>query len=242
MLVQLLGSAELLQLALVHDGDAVAHRHRLDLVVRHVDGRRAEALLQPEDLGTRLDAQRCVEVGERLVHEERLRLADDRPPERDPLALAAGELLRLALEEVAELERVGGLPDTPVDLGLGHAVVAKAEGEVVVHRHVWIEGVRLEDHGHVPSARRDVVDDAVADEDPAARDLLESGEHPQRGRLAAARRADEDEELAVGDVDAEVVDGGGLVEPLGDVLERDRRHQTSLASAGSTKCATATKE
>ena len=105
MLVQLLGRPELLQLALVHDGDAVAHRHRLDLVVRHVDGRRAEALLQPQDLGARLDAQRCVEVRERLVHQERLRLADDRAPERDALALAAGELPRLALEEVAELEQ-----------------------------------------------------------------------------------------------------------------------------------------
>ena len=55
-------------------------------------------------------------------------------------------------------------------------------------------------------------------------------------------RADEDEELAVGDLDAQVGHGGGLVEALGDVLERDRCHQTSRASGGSTKCATATKE
>ena len=109
MLVQLLGRPELLQLALVHDRDAVAHRHRLDLVMRDVDGGGAEALLQPEDLGARLDAQRRVEVGERLVHEERLRLTHDRAPERDPLALTAGELPRLPLQEVAQLQHVGRL-------------------------------------------------------------------------------------------------------------------------------------
>jgi len=184
----------------------------------------------------------CVEVGEGLVHQERLRLAHDGPAERHPLALAAGELPRLALEEITELQHVGRLADAPVDLGLRHLVVAEAEGKVVVHRHVRVQGVRLEDHGDVAGAGRDVVDHTVADEDAAARDLLQSGEHAQRGRLPAAGRADEDEELAVADVDAEVVDGGGLVEALREVLERDRCHQTSLASAGRTKCATARNE
>ena len=40
--VELLRIGDLLQLALAHHGDAVAHRHRLDLVVGDVDGRRSE--------------------------------------------------------------------------------------------------------------------------------------------------------------------------------------------------------
>ena len=44
--VQRLRIGDLLQLALPHDGDAVAHRHRLDLVVRDVDRRRAEVALE----------------------------------------------------------------------------------------------------------------------------------------------------------------------------------------------------
>ena len=47
------------------------------------------------------DAQLGVEVGERLVHEEHGGLADDGAAERDALALAAGELLGLAVEQVA---------------------------------------------------------------------------------------------------------------------------------------------
>ena len=61
----------LLQLAGSKDRDAVAHRHRLDLVVRDVDRRHAEALLQGLDLAAHVDAQLRVEVRERLVHEER---------------------------------------------------------------------------------------------------------------------------------------------------------------------------
>ena len=195
--------------------------------MRDVDGGRAQAPLQPEDLGARLDAQRRVEVGERLVHEEPLRLPHDRPPERDPLTLTAGKLPRLPFEEVAQLQHVGRLPDAPVDLGLRHTEVAQAEGEVLVDGHVRVQRIGLEDHRHVTRTGCDVVDDAIADEDPAARDVLQPGEHSQGGRLSATGRADEDEELAVGDLDVQVGDGGRLVEALGDVLEGDRGHQTS---------------
>jgi hypothetical protein len=62
--------------------------------VRHVDRRRAEAFLELEDLRARRDAELRVEVRERLVHQKRRRLAHDRAPEGDALALAAGELFR----------------------------------------------------------------------------------------------------------------------------------------------------
>ena len=47
---------------------------------------------------------------------------------------------------------------------------------------------------------------AAVDQDRAAADLLEPGDHAQQRRLAAARRADQDQELAVGDVEADAVD------------------------------------
>ena len=75
-----------------------AERHRLGLVVRDVDRRDAELRVELRQRGAHADAQLRVEVRERLVHQERLRLAHDRAAHRDPLALAAGELLRLALE------------------------------------------------------------------------------------------------------------------------------------------------
>ena len=188
------------------------------------------------------DAKLRVEVRERLVHQEGRGLAHDRAAERDALSLAAGELLRLPLQQRLEAEDLGGASDALLDLGLRRPLVAQAEREVVVHRHVRVERVRLEDHRDVASAGREVVDDALADEDPPVRQLLQAGEHPQRGRLAATGWADEDEELAVGDLHREVVHGGGSVEALRDVLVGHAGHvscTSSTAEGGSAKCAAA---
>ena len=89
---------DLLDDALVDDDDLGGERHRLDLVVGDVDGRRLELAMQPGDLDARVDAQRRVEIGERLVEEEDGRLADDRPADGDPLPLAARKVARLAGE------------------------------------------------------------------------------------------------------------------------------------------------
>ena len=58
--------------------------------------------------------------------------------------------------------------------------------------------------------------------DLAVGDVLEAGDHPQRRRLAAAGGADQDHELAVGDLEVELLDRLGPVgEPLGHLVERD---------------------
>ena len=94
----------LLQDAVAEHGDALAEGHRLDLVVGDVDGRDAEALVQPRQLAPHRDAQLGVEVREGLVHEERLRLAHHRAPHRHALALAAGEEGRAAVEQRLQTE------------------------------------------------------------------------------------------------------------------------------------------
>ena len=68
------------------------------------------------DLEPHLHAQRGVEVRQRLVEQERLRLAHDRAADRDALALAAGQLARLAVEIGREVERRRRGLDLAVDL------------------------------------------------------------------------------------------------------------------------------
>ena len=172
--VELLRVGDLLELALAHHRDAVAHRHRLDLVVGDVDRRHAEVVLEPRDLRAHLDAELRVEVREGLVHEERLRLADDRAAHRDALALAAGERARLALEERLEVEDARGVLDAALDLVLRDLLDAEPEGDVLEDGEVRVERVALEDHRDVAIARRHVVHDAIADPEHAARDLLEA--------------------------------------------------------------------
>src|SRR5712692_8475284 len=96
--------------------------------------------------------------------EEGLGFAHDGATERDALPLAARQLARLALEQGAELEDVGGCVHPSLDVLPGRAPHAQAKGEIVEHSHVRIQGVRLEHH-------RDI----------ALRDLLEACQHAQRG-------------------------------------------------------------
>ena len=105
---------------------------------------------------------------------------------------------------------------------------AQPEGDVLGDGQVRVERVVLEDHRDVALLRRHVVDDAAADRDRAVGDVLEPGDHAQRGRLAAARRADEHEELAVRDVERQVEDGlHAVVVDLVDFVERDVSHVSS---------------
>ena len=91
-LVDLAGRRQLLDDAAMHDGDAVGQGQRLDLVVGDVDHGRREGLVQLLQFDAQLGAKLGVEVGERLVEQEDVDLADQRPADGDALALAAGEL------------------------------------------------------------------------------------------------------------------------------------------------------
>ena len=213
--------AGLLQDAAAHHRDAVAHRHRLDLVVRDVDRRHAEVALHAGDLRAHLHAQTRVEVRERLVHQEDARLAHDRATHRDALALATGELSWLALEQVGEAERLARALDAAADLRLRRPARAQAEGDVVEHGHVRIERVVLEHHRDIALPRVELVDRLIPDCDLAGGDLLEPGDHPQRSRLAAAGWPDEDHELACFDFEREVVERGDVVVDLRHAVEGD---------------------
>ena len=67
----------------------------------------------------------------------------------------------------------------------------------------------------------------VAEVDGARGRLLEAGDHPQNGRLARAGGAEQREELPVGDLEADVVDGDDVAEGLAQTGEPDSRGHRS---------------
>ena len=91
--------ADLLDVAVAHDHDAIGHRHRLDLVVGDIDGRGPEPLVQGADLGPHRHPELGVEVRQRLVEQEHLGVAHDGPAHGDPLALPARQLARQPLQK-----------------------------------------------------------------------------------------------------------------------------------------------
>ncbi len=206
VLVHVHRRADLLGASGVHHQHALRERHRLDLVVRDVEARGAEAPMQLLDLEAHLHAQLGVEIRKRLVEQEHRGLAHDRPTHRDTLALAARELPRRAREQRRELQDAGGDFDALRDLLLGEAADAQAVRHVVEHAHVRIERVVLEHHRDVAVLRLQSVHHARPDGDLAARDLLQSRDHAQQRGLAATGRTDDDDELAVGDAHVDAVD------------------------------------
>src|SRR4051812_35979396 len=160
--------------------------------------------MQTRELDASLDAKLGVEIGERLVEEKRQRFSNDRPAERDALALATRELRGFPIEQSVETQRSGDRAHALVDNRGSLFPYGQSETEVLANRHVRVERVILEDHRDVTLLRRQVGDVPVVDPDDAIGYALESGHHPEHGRFAAARWTDEDEELAIGDLEAEV--------------------------------------
>ena len=219
-------SPRLLDQPVLHHDDLVGHGHGLDLVVGDVDRRGLQALVQLLDLGAHLDAQLRVEIGQRLVEQEHLRIADDRAAHRHALPLAAGQLPRVTVEIGSQPQDVRGLLHVRVDVGLGVLGQRQRERHVLAHRHVRVQRVVLEDHRDVAFLRRHAVHDVVPDRDLAVGDFLQAGDHPQQRGLAAAGRPDEHAELAVGDRDVDATDHVGRTEPLLDAGDLHRGHGT----------------
>ena len=234
--VQGLRRVDLLDPAVAHDRDALAERHRLDLVVRHVDRRRPEPGVEARELRAHAHPELRVEVRERLVHQEGLRLAHDRAAHGHALALPAGERGRPAVEEVVEPEQLGHLLDAALRLVPRRLAHAQAVAEVLAHGHVRVERVALEHHRDVAFARRELRHVAGVDRDRALGDVLQPGDHPEQGGLAAAGRADEHEELAALDLEGDVVDGDDAsAEHLAHMVEQDSGHVIAVYTAGSAK-------
>jgi hypothetical protein len=114
----------------------------------------------------------------------------------------------------------------------GNAADLHAELYVLAHRHGGIKRVGLEYHGDVAVLRRDIVDQALADADFAARYLLQTGNHAQQGRLSAAGRADQHDELPVRNIDADAVQHLHGAESLRHVADRYLRHRSHSSQAG----------
>src|SRR3954463_5198895 len=149
---------------------------------------------------------------------------DDGAADGDALALAAGQGLGLALEQRFKLEDARGVLDEAVDLGLRLLRHLQAEGDVVVDRHVRIERVGLEHHRHTPVGRFQICHVPAADADAALGDVLQPGDGPQQRGFSAARGADKDHELAVFDVQPDVVQDLDIAVSFFNAVQPDFGH------------------
>jgi hypothetical protein len=140
-LVHLLGRARLPDAASVEHDHPIRQLQRLLLVMGDEHRGDVDLLVQLAQPAPQLLADLGIERAERLVEQKNTRLDGERPCERDALALAAGELCRLALAQ-----RPAGLGSRSTARGSRPARPMPARAGAQAERHVL-------EHGHVPEQR-----------------------------------------------------------------------------------------
>ena len=212
-------AADLLNDAVVHDDDAVAHGQRLLLIVGDVDEGDAGALLNALELDLHILAQLEVERAERLVEQQHARLADERTRDGDTLLLAAGQAGHIARLEAGKTDEREHFARFQLDLGRVHLLDVQAEGDVLRNVQMGEQGVALENGVDLAAVGGHVVQTPALEQNVAAVGLLEAADDAQGGGLAAAGRTEQGHELAAFDVERDAPEHRGPVKFFFEVMQ-----------------------
>src|ERR1700730_13610063 len=98
------------------------------------------------------------------------------------------------------MEYIGSSRNSLSDFLLRAACHAQAETHVVGYRHMRVESVRLKNHGNPSFGRIDLIYELAADIDFALVHLFKTGNNSQQSRFSTARRANQDDEFAIGHI------------------------------------------
>src|SRR5262249_9423329 len=105
--------------------------------------------------------------------------------------------------------------------GLGPTTMLQPVGDVLGHGHVGKQRIVLEQQADVTLIRPLAGHRLAGDFDDALFGMLEAGDEPQGGRLAATARPQQRDDLAGANAEADIVDRIRRPEPLDDVAEFD---------------------
>ena len=154
-------------------------------------------------------AGHLVERGERLVAQQDIRLDREGARDRDALAHAAGQRVRIIVLVAGEAEPREPAPRQCLRASLGIDVEdLQAEQHVVERGAPGHQPVVLEHDADLAAEEVELAERVVADHrDLAAGRLDQAGQQVEHGRLAAAGLAEHGDDLALGDLERQPVDG-----------------------------------
>jgi len=239
--VDLVGGADLLDAALVHDDHAVGDLERLLLVVGDEDAGHVDLVVQPAQPAAQLLADLGVERAEGLVEQQHLGLDGQGAGQRDALALAARELVRVALGQRLELDQAQQVQHAAADLRIGRphrlGAHAQAEGDVLEDRQVAEQRVVLEDEAHAAVAHVGVGGVLAVEVHAAAVGHLEPGDDAQQRGLARTRGPQQRDQLARGHVEVDLVADHRTAEALAQLADLDAHRRGLSGSVVFIRCA-----
>ena len=159
------------------------------------EGRHRQPLGEPPDLVPHLVSKPRIQVTERLIQQEHLRVAGQRPRQCDSLLLAPAEQWRRASLEALEAhqrQRLVHAAPNGFSRSEAYSAVLQRIGDVPKDVHVRPDGVRLEDHSQFPAicwhedAPLSQENRFAVQLDPSRCRPLKSGDTPDQAGLAAA--------------------------------------------------------
>ena len=173
----LLGRADLHDPAVLHDGDAVADADRLIEIMGDENRRLLELVGQLHELILQLPADQRIKRGERLVHQQHLRIGGERARQSNTLLHPTGQLARKTILIAVEIDhRQAALRHIPA-ARLRLTAHLQRKGDVVAHGHMREQRHVLKDHADMAGPhgaqlvavnRQDVAPEHI---DPAGRRL-----------------------------------------------------------------------
>jgi len=154
----------------------------------------------------------------RLIQHHGGRVAEQRRGDAQPLGHAEGELARAAARHSAQPDRVDDL----LDPGPADAVGLRECEQVVVGAAGRVDRPRVQHPAEFAQRRGVRPGRAAVDRDRAAGRLVQAEDHPHRGGLPGAVRAEEPGHHARPDGERQVGDGGGAAVEFRQCVDLNR--------------------
>ena len=163
-----------------------------------------------------------IEADHRLVDHDHFRAMHKRARDDQLLAHAMAVALHELVRPLLEVEQREQLSRSVLDLRSVLVVESRDELEELRARQLFVDERAVGNEPELALRGDRIVDDIdAADVDGAARRPSNSGDHPQRRRLAGAIGTEEAEQLALRHFQVDAVDGGEFPVPFRQVRELD---------------------
>ncbi len=193
----------------------------------------------PQQLETHLVPCQRVERGERLVHQQDIRIEQQGTRDRDPLLHAARQFVRTARGEIRQAHEFEQ-PAGTFTLHVGHPTVFVTHGKCDVAEHVEPRQQRrlLEnDADFVPRLRHRHPENL----NTAGRRANQPGDQPQQSRFAAAGRPEHGDELMPANIEGQTIERDdrvaiGTGKALADIGEADHGLRDDHRQASARLC------
>ena len=147
-----------------------------------------------QQLALELLARERVERAERLIHQEDIGVVCQHAGNGDPLLHAARKLVGITAGGALEPDELHELVGNALNLAARQPALARAETDVLANGHPGKQRVVLKHHAAVAARTGDPLG---VHQNLAGGRLLEPGDDAQHSRLAAARGADQTDELTL---------------------------------------------